>query len=206
MHISKIFGFIAMIGLFCTASAHAQEPGERSRQSGFWGAFGLGPAGFTCLKCPDGALEAWSNLGGGGVLTIGTTIRKNLPVGLELLTAVHTEIADVAENEVDPQATFITVAAIVQFYPMSNRGLFVSGGPAVGISSITGGGRLIEAPGAGFTVGLGYDFRIGRNFALTPTFRYAQLFSDVAHDDRNMAERVPKNPQLWYAGWALTRY
>lgn len=200
-----ITGLITTACLFCTAPARAQQSSTSPRHDGFWISVGLGPAGFTCMSCEDGAREAWSNLGGGGVVTVGGTLRQNLVVGVELLTAVHTEVAEVSENEVDPQATFVTLGAIIQFYP-TRRGFFLSGGPALGLSSITGGGRLIEAPGAGFTAALGYDFRIGRKFALTPSLRYAQLFSDVAFEEGNVEERVPKNPQLWYAGWALTWY
>ncbi len=71
-------------------------------------------------------------------------------------------------------------AAIVQFYPASNGGLYISGGAGLGRLSASAFGESDSESGFGYVFGVGYDFRLGAMFSLTPYFNYfAASISDA---------------------------
>ena len=194
--------YATSIAAGCSASsAHAQT---RQSHRGFWVSGGLGGGGLSCLSCDEPGDSRWSGAGGGGYLAAGGTVRRNLLLGGEVTAGFRFDIAEPAPNGVAPQATVTTVSAIAMFYPRT-RGLYVLAGPAVGVASITGGGRLIEAPGFGLLLGAGYDLVVGRGFAITPAIRYGQLLSGgaAAPDPR---ENVPDKAQLFVMGLGITKF
>ena len=56
------------------------------------------------------------------------------------------------------------------FYPSAQGGFFLKGGLGLATVELELGALTIEEEGIGLTLGLGYDARVGRNFALTPYF------------------------------------
>ena len=74
-----------------------------------------------------------------------------------------------------------TLDARIHFYPMVTSGFFLTGGLGLGsvYASIDGFGSETEW-GLGGVLGLGYDFRVGRNLSLTPFWNgYAVQSGDV---------------------------
>jgi hypothetical protein len=49
-------------------------------------------------------------------------------------------------------------------------GLFLKGGLGLATAEVEFGGFSVEDEGFGVTIGIGYDARVGKNFALTPYF------------------------------------
>jgi len=63
------------------------------------------------------------------------------------------------------------VSATLYYYPNAAGGFFLRGGFGfAAYSADGGGGNTLTGTGLGFTLGLGYDFRVARNFSLTPVF------------------------------------
>ena len=157
---------------FVLVAFHSQAlaQADGSHRQGFWISGGLGGSGFSCASCesPDGS--RWSGAGGAGFVAIGRTVRRNLLIGAEVFTGFQTNNPPTGNEEVGPQLTFLLLAGTARFYPFSRIGLSIAGGAGVGVSSITGGGRLIESPGVGVLLGAGYDLKIGRSFALLRGF------------------------------------
>jgi hypothetical protein len=187
----------------CLAFLAAPPVYAQQKHGGFWLSGGLGGSGLSCLSCDQPRNNRWSGAGGGGYLAAGGTVTRNLLLGGEITAGFRFDIAEPGANGVAPQATVTLLSAIVVFYPRE-RGFHILGGPAVGVASITGGGRLIEAPGFGLLLGAGYDLAIGRGFAITPAIRYGQMLSSgtLAPDPR---ENVPDKPQLFFMGVGITK-
>jgi hypothetical protein len=188
----------------CAFATAANAQTAVPRHSGFWISLGLGGGGLSCWTCEEHDGTNWPGAGGGGYLALGGTVSPKLLVGAEWTTGFIFNIDEPSENGVAPQAGINLLSAIVQFYPIA-RGFHLVAGPALGVASITGGGHLIEAPGMGVLLGLGYDLRIARKYAITPAVRFGQLFSDGASGDDPL-DTVPDKPQLWYMGVAITRF
>jgi hypothetical protein len=56
------------------------------------------------------------------------------------------------------------------FYPSAQGGFFLKGGLGLSTIEVEFGGFSVEESGVGLTLGLGYDARVARGFALTPYF------------------------------------
>jgi len=145
--------------LSVTASAaRAQYP---QRREGFWIGFGLGygSANVTCDTCSSGSRT-------GGVtafLKLGGTPSRNLLIGGAINGWSH--------SSGGATETMGNVTASLYYYPAARSGLFLTGG--LGFSDY----RVDTSPsydgtGWGFTAGVGYDVRVGRNVSLTPVVDY----------------------------------
>ena len=151
---------LATAGLLgVTASAaRAQYP---QRREGFWIGFGLGygSANVTCDTCGSGPRT-------GGVtafLKIGGTPSRNLLIGGAINGWSH-ESGGATE-------TMGNVTASLYYYPVASAGLFLTGG--VGFSDYrVDTSPSVEGTGWGFTAGVGYDIRVGRNVSLTPVANF----------------------------------
>lgn len=149
------------------APARAQTTDEGPRHQGFWIGFGLG-AGFN-LDAPD------SKEGAAGYLRMGGTINQQLLIGGE---------ANGWAREVD-EATVSrgNATATVYFYPSLRGGAFLKTGLGFASARIeaTSGNQTVTISDEGFgaTFGAGYDFKVGRNFYITPNLDYlVQVISD----------------------------
>src|SRR2546421_11436303 len=139
-------------------AARAQYP---QRRTGFWIGCGLGygSASVPCDRCGSGPRT-------GGVtafLKLGGTPSRNLLIGGAINGWSH-ESGGATE-------TMANVTASLYYYPAARSGLFLTGG--LGFSDY----RVDTSPsydgtGWGFTAGVGYDVRVGRNVSLTPVVDY----------------------------------
>ncbi|MGH7547317.1 MAG: hypothetical protein ACREMM_03980 [Gemmatimonadales bacterium] len=158
----RVVGVVGILMLTAFA-AWAQHP---QRREGFWIGFGLGYGGadITCDNCVEGRRE-------GGVtafLKLGGSPSRNVLIG-GALNGWSRERGGATE-------TMGNVTASVYYYPSATSGLFVTGG--LGFSSyLVDTSPEVTGTGWGFTGGIGYDIRVGRNVSLTPVVNF--LFGGV---------------------------
>ena len=136
-------------------------PGEAQQnpqtREGFWISFGVGYGSLGCDDCND---ERRS--GANAYLRMGGTLSQRLLIGGEL--------NGWSKSEGNATLTISNFGPVLLFYPNANGGFFLKGGIGIASTSLDLGTIEIEETGAGLTLGLGYDARVGRKFALTPYF------------------------------------
>lgn len=167
-------------------------PPEGTRQ-GFWmaGGFGYGKESFRFGNEPffDNAEKPVF------ALRMGGTPNQNLRLGGEVVSLVNPMTDDEGYRITE---TLTSINLIGQFYPVPTAGFFVKGGAGIGVSatSVEYGNTLSET---GFAVqyGVGYDIKLGRTLALTPTVEMIRHRFTKAGDD-TLHER------LFHFGVALT--
>lgn len=160
-----IFGALVVIALGPTM-ARAQTPrGLRkvSQHEGLWISFGAG-GGWEDYNVNAGDVGR----GGAVYIRLGGTPSPRLLFGGEVLVWFN-------ENRFGNEISRTNVMAVAQFYPSGRGGLFLKGG--FGFSSYDIGGVSLDE-GIGTTVGMGVDFRLGRNFYVTPNVDYMVQFFD----------------------------
>ncbi|HEX6560137.1 MAG TPA: outer membrane beta-barrel protein [Longimicrobiales bacterium] len=142
------------IALVTVAAQNASAQGVRTRE-GFWFNAGLGAGSLGCQDC--GNRE--NGLSGG--LAIGGTLSQKLALG------VSSNAWTKSQNGSTLSVGALT--AMVRFYPSSTGNFFLLGGLGLGTvrAEVSGFGSDTETGGAAI-LGLGYDFRVARNFSLTP--------------------------------------
>jgi hypothetical protein len=133
--------------------AYAQYPQTRS---GFWISVGLGYGSLGCDNC-SGRTGGFS-----GNISLGGTLSQKLLLG----------VASTGWTRSENGATLTvgTLDAAIRFYPSATGGFFLTGGIGVGSISAAVGGLGGSETGGGAVLGLGYDFRVGKNVSLTPYF------------------------------------
>jgi len=143
---------VVTLGMALPSAASAQA--DHTRQ-GFWFNGGLGYGSLGCEDCGsrEGAVS--------GGLAIGGSLSQKVLLG------AGTNGWSKSEN--GGTVTVGTLTALIRFYPSATGGFFLLGG--LGLGSIhaeaSGFGGDTET-GVGALVGLGYDFRVGKNVSLTP--------------------------------------
>lgn len=161
MRLARVLAALALTAAFGTPLA-AQNAQTRE---GFWISFGFG-AGSADLTC-DGC-EVDRETGYSGYLRLGGTLRPNLLLGAE--SNGWTRDDDGVES------TIGFLSGVVYFYPTTTSGFWLKGGLGVSSFELTDGVDELTTTGVGLTAGLGYDFRMTRNFSLTP---YLTLLQQV---------------------------
>ncbi len=158
---------LSVVGALFAGSLEAQSR-PQTRQ-GFGISFGLGggSAGLSCDGCNDDRETGLS-----GYLRIGGYLRPNLFLAGESNGWVK------SEDGLDQQTGFLS--AVAQWYPQAATGFYLKGGLGIAQGSLDDGVDEISSSGLGMTVGGGYDFRLGRNFSLTPYINYLQSFGAEA--------------------------
>jgi hypothetical protein len=145
--------------LTTTLAVPADAQGNPQTREGFWISFGLGVGS---LGCDDCNAEDERETGGYGYLRLGGTLSQRLLIG--------GEANGWSKSENDVTLTVSTVGPVLLFYPGANSGFFLKGGLGLANIELELGNLSIEETGVGLTLGLGWDARVGRNFALTPFF------------------------------------
>ena len=151
---------VALGGVLVAVSppAEAQYP---QRREGFWIGFGLGygSANITCDGCGSGSRTE----GVTAFLKLGGTPSRNLLIGGAINGWSHPSGG--------ATETMANVTASLYYYPAPRSGLFLTGG--LGFSNYNvDTSPSYDGTGWGFTAGLGYDIRVGRNVSLTPVANF----------------------------------
>jgi len=164
----------AIVALVFTVPELAAAQNAQARE-GFGISFGVGrgSAGVECNSCSTDRLN-----GASGYLRLGGHVRPNLFVGFESNGWLH------SDQGVDETVGYYS--GVAQWYPNAATGFYVKGG--VGITSYLADDGTDQATSGAtaLTLGIGYDFRVGRNFSLTPYANYLAsakgelLFNDVS--------------------------
>jgi hypothetical protein len=137
--------------------ATAVQAQYAQRRDGFWIGFGVGygSANVSCDNCTSGPRTG----GATAFLKLGGTPSRTMLLGAAINGWSH---ASGGATE-----TMGNVTASVQYYPAPTSGLFLTGG--VGFSNYrVDTSPSVDASGWGFSAGVGYDIRVGRNVSLTP--------------------------------------
>jgi outer membrane autotransporter protein len=169
MGISRVVTSLGILALAVVPRARAQYP---QRREGFWVGFGLGygSADIRCDNCDSGPRT-------GGVtafLKLGGTPSRHVLIGGGVNGWSH--------SSGGATETMGNVTGSLYYYPVAGSGLFLTGG--LGFSNYhVDTSPSSDGTGWGFTAGVGYDVRVGRNVSLTPVanFVYGALADfDVA--------------------------
>jgi hypothetical protein len=169
------------------------EVSSEGIRRGFWlaGGFGRGEESFRFADDPVGPSEVKPVF----AFRMGGTPDQNLRIGGEFTTWVNPYTDD---DGFQITETLSSLTVIGQFYPIRTAGLFIKGGVGIGAtsSSVEFGNRLTET---GFVAqyGAGYDIRLGRTLALTPTVEMFRHRFTKRGDD-------PLDERLFHIGVALT--
>lgn len=156
-HIMLLPIAVTLMALAAPRGVLAQEA-ARTR-AGFWFNGGLGWGTSDCESCAEGERN-----GAAGVLAVGGTLSQKLLLGASSNAWIR--------DEDDVRQTLGALTALVRFYPSRTGHFYLAAG--LGISSrdvevdVTGGTLSTSENGSAALIGLGYDFRIGRNVSLTP--------------------------------------
>ncbi len=147
----------AVMALSLSSAALAQGAPRPQTREGFGISFGIGggSAGSDCDFCSSDRTTALS-----GYLRLGGHVKQNVFVGFESNGWIN------SEDGIDEGLGFYS--AVVQWYPNVEQGFYLKGGLGLALYNATDGVDEISGNGLGLNLGVGYDFRVGRNFSLTP--------------------------------------
>lgn len=142
--------------LFAATSLAAQDARPNTRQ-GFWIGFGLGPGstGEDCGTCTTDRIN-----GAAGYLRLGGTVSQGVLLGGEL-NGWGTEYRGV-------ERSFGSGAFVLVWYPSRASAFYLKVGVGGMTYTITNGTNETEASAGAGVFGLGYEFRVGRNFSIGP--------------------------------------
>ena len=152
---------IVLAGLLAASSLEAQS--RPQTREGFTIGFGIG-GGSGTLSCDECTTQPDRESGGAGYLRIGGAVRP----GLIIAGATNAW----AKSEDNSNLFISTVTAAAQYYPITASGFFLLGGigfGSVGVTSTIGSTTITTSGnGMGYELGTGYDWRVGKNFSLSP--------------------------------------
>ena len=150
---------IASLLACASASLDAQSARRPNTRKGFWVGFGLGDgsAGVDCTDCPTGRLGGFS-----GYVRLGGTLSPSILIGFESNAWVH------SESGLDQSMGFGSVVAL--WYPSPTGALYLKGGLGGLTYRADDGFDEYTATAPSVSLGIGYEFRLGRNFSIVPYF------------------------------------
>jgi hypothetical protein len=158
--LSRSLAIVSALLVVGASAASAQHPQTRK---GFWIGFGLGwgSYGIGGDSVPSGTGREGSYT---AFLKLGGTINPHLLIGAE----------SVIWSKSDQGLTLTSgnVTASAFYYPKPAGGFFLNGGVGFSRAEVSGGGASAGNTGPGFTLGTGYDLRVGTNVSITPVADY----------------------------------
>jgi hypothetical protein len=157
----RLLGTAAALALI---AAPAMAQGAHARQ-GFTVSFGLG-GGSAGISCDDCSTDREGGVS--GYLRLGGAVRPNLVIAAESHGWTK------SEGSVTSQIGYLT--GVAQWYPAVSSGFHVVGGAGFGMLRLDDTdpalGGTLESAGLAYQFGAGYDWRVGRNFSLTPYLNF----------------------------------
>ena len=100
-------------------------------------------------------------------LRLGGTVNQHLRLGGEALSWINDE-----RHRTETLSSFLFIA---QYYPLSDAGLYLKGGPGLGRSEVDfNDGFGVGDTGFAGLLGAGWEFRIGRKVYLNPAVDLVQ--------------------------------
>jgi hypothetical protein len=146
--------FAVLLGLGGSLSAQSRHPNTRE---GFWIGLGVG-SGSTGLDCTDCTSDRTA--GPSGYIRAGATLSPKVLLGVEGNGWAH------SQGTLDESVGYGSV--ILMWYPSRTGAFYLKLG--LGGMSYRGddGVDVITATASSGSFGLGYEFRVGRNFSLVP--------------------------------------
>lgn len=158
-HITRNIAVVTALVMIGVSGASAQRPQTRQ---GFWIGFGFGwgSYGFSCDGCGDVGREGSYT----GHIKLGGTVGRKLLLGGETVAWTKTEGGGTV--------TAGNVTFNAQYYPQAAGGFFVNAGVGFSRIEISGGGLSAGETGPGFSLGTGYDIRVGRNLSISPLAQF----------------------------------
>jgi outer membrane protein with beta-barrel domain len=169
MALKRIAQMVAVAAAFAATTAQAQQAPLRQ---GFWFSGGVG---MGSLGTQDGSSR---ENGMTGDISLGGTLSPRWLLGVGS--------SGWSKSENGGRLTVGTLDARVRFYPSATGGFFLTGG--IGAASIRAsvGGFSATDNGAGAILGLGYDYRVGRNTSITPYWNSFAMKTD--NNDANVGQ------------------
>ena len=148
---------VAVLSLILSSTSSAQGATRPQTREGFGISFGFGSgsAGSECDFCTSERTSALS-----GYLRLGGHVNPSLFIGFE------SNGWNNSESGYDQSLGFYS--AVAQWYPNVDQGFYLKGGLGLASYTETDGVDEVSASGLGLSLGTGYDFRVGKNFSLTP--------------------------------------
>lgn len=154
---SRIVNALALT-LLLPAALAAQHPQTRQ---GFGIAFGFGAGSADfCDGC-----GTWGGTELSGYLRLGGYLSPSL--------FLAGESNGWSGSQIDNASSIGAIMGVVQWYPMVEQGLYLKGGAGYSYANAYDGADL-STSGLALSIGAGYDWRVARNFALTPYVNYLQ--------------------------------
>lgn len=158
-YISRGLALTTVLLLVGTSVTSAQKPQTRK---GFWIGFGFGwgSYGFSCDGC--GSIDNQSSYT--AYLKMGGTLNPHLLLGGEMVGW--------SKSEGGGTVTAGNVTFNGYYYPKPAGGLFLNGGVGFSRVEASGGGNSAGDTGPGFSLGAGYDIRVGTNLSIVPNLQW----------------------------------
>lgn len=147
----RLVGSAITLLLVGVSTLDAQRPHTRE---GFWANLGAGWASLGCDDCSS------RESGTAGALALGGTLSQKWQLG----GGVHVW----TKSEDGATLTVGLVSAMARFYPSATGGFHLIGGLGVASIDLSYGSLSERETGTGVILGLGYDFRVGRNISISP--------------------------------------
>ena len=148
---------ILVATLLACASNAAQAQSKPNERKGFWVGFGLGGGSFgiECDICTDDRVN-----GGTGYVRLGGTLSRHLLLGVEVNAWVNP--SDAVDESIG------NGSVVLLWYPSATGALYLKFGLGGMTYSGDDGVDVLTATAPTFSIGLGYEFRVGRNISLVP--------------------------------------
>ncbi|MBL8137918.1 MAG: outer membrane beta-barrel protein [Acidobacteria bacterium] len=147
-----------------------EQSGSSARpqtRGGFWFSGGLGVGSLGCEDCDE------REISGAADISLGGTLGDRLLLGVGL--------AAWSKEEDGATLTASTLEARLRFYPIAEKGFYLTGGLGLGSLRVEFDGIGDDTQnGVGLTLGLGWDIRVGRNVSVTPFWHGTAVSADEA--------------------------
>ncbi len=174
---------LASLSLLLAASIAGSADAQRRRglvdvsssdeRRGFWVNLGVG-AGTESFRFDDTRSYSPGLTKPAFSLRMGGTVSQYFRLGAEVAGWVDRHYDSQAQENVTSYLGGLMLVG--QYYPSRRAGLFFKGGMGLTRSgeSVGGGGGDLHEDGFGYTLGAGYEIKLNRSLAITPTIDILQ--------------------------------